>query len=295
MYQYCAFGLGISSEVELPELLEANEYGVQMDVKIELGSIIRKETEQWFYGDDSNFYLWINDIVAFHIIDGKKIVIDPKTQDEGHIRLYLLGSAFGALLLQRGSLPLHGSALAIDGKAVVFSGRSGIGKSTLAHAFVKGGFPLLSDDVVAVDMLEGGVSIVHPAYPQQKLWYQSLEMYKIEGEGLQRIREGEEKYILPVKDVFLPESMKFAALVQLDVNDAVDECIIEELKGVNKLQAVMNETYRHFFAIEMGLQAYHFQLSSSIANLIRVIKVTRPSSGCAPDYLKNRILAYLQS
>ena len=37
----------------------------------------------------------------------------------------------GALLMQRKILPLHGSAIAIDGKAYAFVGDSGAGKSTL--------------------------------------------------------------------------------------------------------------------------------------------------------------------
>ena len=77
-----------------------------------------------------------------------------KEADEDKIRLYILGTCMGALLMQRKILPLHGSAIAIDGKAYAFVGDSGAGKSTLASAFLSKGYKLLSDDVIAVSLSE---------------------------------------------------------------------------------------------------------------------------------------------
>lgn len=51
-----------------------------------------------------------------------------------------------------GAIPLHGSAVAIDGRAIVFVGGTGLGKSTLAAALCDfGGASLLSDDAVVVE------------------------------------------------------------------------------------------------------------------------------------------------
>ena len=77
----------------------------------------------------------------------------------------------GALLMQRKILPLHGSAIAIDGKAYALIGDSGAGKSTLASAFLNKGYQLLSDDVIAVSLLNKKYcQLFIPSYPQQKLW-----------------------------------------------------------------------------------------------------------------------------
>ena len=72
--------------------------------------------------------------------------------DEDVIRLYILGTCMGAILMQRKILPLHGSAIEIDGKAYAIVGDSGAGKSTLASAFLKQGYQLVSDDVIAVSL-----------------------------------------------------------------------------------------------------------------------------------------------
>lgn len=47
-----------------------------------------------------------------------------------------------------GGLFLHGSAVAIDGRAIAFIGQSGDGKTTLAGAFAKAGHPFLTEDVI---------------------------------------------------------------------------------------------------------------------------------------------------
>ena len=46
------------------------------------------------------------------------------------------GSAVAALLALRGSVPLHGSAVEVDGRAILICGDGGDGKSTLAAALV---------------------------------------------------------------------------------------------------------------------------------------------------------------
>ncbi|HVH44487.1 MAG TPA: hypothetical protein VM925_19170 [Labilithrix sp.] len=71
-----------------------------------------------------------------------------------------------AWLLQRqleGRLGMHGAAVSVDGKAVVFLGRSGAGKSTFAAAMCARGAALLADDAVAIDPgHEPGTWVVAP-------------------------------------------------------------------------------------------------------------------------------------
>ena len=67
----------------------------------------------------------------------------------------------GAILMQRKILPLHGSAIAIDGKAYAIVGDSGAGKSTLASAFLNKGYQLLSDDVIAVSLSKKIFHMLH--------------------------------------------------------------------------------------------------------------------------------------
>lgn len=61
-------------------------------------------------------------------------------------RLCLLFAARHALLLRRQPL-LHASSVSVDGRALVFLGESGAGKTTVARALSMAGCPLVSEDL----------------------------------------------------------------------------------------------------------------------------------------------------
>ena len=86
----------------------------------------------------------------------------------------------GAICTQRKNLPLHGSAVVMNGKAYAFVGESGAGKSTLASAFLSKDYRLLSDDVIPVTLSPDHIPYITPAYPQQKLWLESLNELGLE-------------------------------------------------------------------------------------------------------------------
>jgi hypothetical protein len=84
---------------------------------------------------------------------------------------YLLGQVLSYALLKRGTDPLHGTAVVVDGAAIAFLGDCGYGKSSLAAAFLEAGHRLLTDDLLVVKPDTGGPGPVDPhkggfaAYP----------------------------------------------------------------------------------------------------------------------------------
>jgi len=97
---------------------------------------------------------------------------------------YLLGPVLGLLLRLRGIVCLHASAVAFGDRCAVFVGTEGAGKSTTAAAFARKGYPVLSDDIVALAIISDGTKQepvaprfqVLPAYPHLCLWPDSAEM-----------------------------------------------------------------------------------------------------------------------
>ena len=84
---------------------------------------------------------------------------------------YLLGQVLSFPLLSFGFEPLHATAVVVDGEAIAFVGDCGYGKSTLAAAFVARGMPVLSDDLLVIEPLNGRW-IAHPGIPRLKLFPQ---------------------------------------------------------------------------------------------------------------------------
>jgi hypothetical protein len=82
---------------------------------------------------------------------------------------YLLGPVMGFVLLLRGLVCLHASAIVNDGKAIALVGPAGAGKSTTAAAFSARGFSVLAEDVVTLDD-RGDSFLVRPSYPCIRLW-----------------------------------------------------------------------------------------------------------------------------
>src|SRR5690606_10479084 len=161
----------------LPELVRPDSAALEAaDVRIRLADLSRDwsalpdQRHLQVRGKDV-FYL-IPGAAIYRVRDGCEIAVSPfEDADPGLVRLYVLGSCMGALLLQRRMLPLHGSALAIDGKAYVIVGPSGAGKSTLAAALAARGQRLISDDISPIRWQEDeALPSVVPSYPQQKLW-----------------------------------------------------------------------------------------------------------------------------
>ena len=138
---YKVFGLRVLSEIQLPELPRINEQEETREVIIRTADLFQKwseftNTEQNFVVDKNVVMIRIPDTAIFSIQEGKQIIVSPMGNTcEDKIRLYILGICMGALLMQRGILPLHGSAINIDGKVYAILGNSGAGKSTLAAAF----------------------------------------------------------------------------------------------------------------------------------------------------------------
>lgn len=82
--------------------------------------------------------------------------------------VYLLGHVLSFVLAARGTEALHSTVVLVGGEAVAFLGDCGYGKSTLGAAFLAQGFPILTDDLAALDV-HGGRWAVHSGIPRVKL------------------------------------------------------------------------------------------------------------------------------
>jgi hypothetical protein len=214
------------------------------------------------------------------IEQGCRIFVDP---DEGvsprNVRLFLLGSAFGALLHQRGLLPLHANAIVIEGRAVAFTGRSGAGKSTLASLFHDRGHRLLSDDVCVIDFDRAGQPIVHAGIPHMRLWRDSLERSGRIADDFEAVLDGRDKYTVPAPWSGPPDSAPLGAVFTLASNgEDANRIGIRRLRGAEALKALIANTYRGHYVARLGDSRRHWATSLDLAAKVPVFELERPWS-----------------
>ncbi|WP_099330934.1 ATP-binding cassette domain-containing protein [Priestia aryabhattai] len=292
---YKAFGLTVSCELPLPELPQAGVEGGAADVVIKKSDLFTLWSEKSVPNED---FIIQENLVMFHIPEtaiflienGNKILFSPmEGAQEDELRLYILGTCMGTVLLHRKILPLHGSAIAIDGKVYAIVGESGAGKSTLASAFLKRGYQLLSDDVIPVAVTDENVPVVIPAYPQQKLWIESLNGFEMESSDYQPIIDRETKFAIPVQSQFADEPLPLAGVFELVKTDQ-DEIELHSIQKLERFYTLFTHTYRNFFVQKSGLMDWHFSTLAKIVNKIELYQLRRPTSRFTAHDLTDLIL-----
>lgn len=184
MFQYLAFGLYIQSEILLPELFPAKF--ATADVTIKLDKTPLSIEGKGYYSDaysytinDNEYLFEVKGISKYYGAYGNEIIIEPYPEaDDRSVRMHILGGLMANILLQRGYIPLHVSAILKEGKLILFTGYSGAGKSTTLAQLHLQGYKIFTDDICVLEAPVNGQK--HrlkgiSSYPMLKLWKDSSE------------------------------------------------------------------------------------------------------------------------
>lgn len=291
--RYHAFGLSIDCAFALPELGEARARAGEADLTIRLGPVARHGSEgggprngiRWI--GPAQFWLHVNQVAHYLVSQGREITVMAEPDaDPSALRAYLLGSVCGAMLVQRGHLVLHGNAIRLGHGCLVCVGDSGAGKSTLAAGFLKRGYQVLADDVVAVD----GEGHAIPGFPRIKLWQDAADQLGISTEGRTRVFPAMEKFNLPIEP-FDPELRLPIRWVYHLTTGQVESIGIEPVTGLRRFRLLRDNTYRNEYLDGPDLLSGHLRRCSQLAGQIHLATVSRPGSGFALDALIDCLLA----
>lgn len=286
MYYYAAFGLTIESPFPIRILQET-------DVRPADVSILENcEAAPDLLPESRNFRLLPGDVrfrvpevATFRIVDGNTIFIyDRECDQTGKIWVYLMGSCMGAILHQRGMLPLHGSSVCKDGKAILITGESGAGKSSLAAEFLKNGWKLVTDDVAVVN-LRNGKAVIQPSYPSQKLWMDAIERYDHKDSPLQSLYQEnrKDKFSVDVSACFENRPQELTCVVRLCV---AGSCSVQAVDKMTAVHQLMRNTYRSVLILREDYQQW-FEKCVGISSAVRMLACTRTTEeNCAPDLFR---------
>ena len=293
---YFAYNLVIDSEIELP-LCEAEPKGpVPPDVEISLGvppepPVEKPNSEYWIASANGGVLIHVPGVARFFVAEGKQIVIEPLDLKRDPTP-YVLGKCFGSLLHQRGLLVLHASCVSSGDGAIAFLGHSGRGKSTLAAAFCRRGYSLLSDDVTALECDHDKSFRVLPGYPHVKLTPQSLQRVGSFSKERAAILESG-KYRVGHELEFVDEATTLRALCVLvvPITGASGQVVITQ--GVNAVRLLQKHSYaKGLRALSLSAE-YHFELCCSVSSGLPVLQVARSSDWGKLDALIEDIEAFL--
>lgn len=215
------------------------------------------------------------------LVRDDEAVVDPAPgADPDLIAGCLLGKVQAALWYRRGLLPLHGSSVAVDGRAVVFVGESGAGKSTLAATLASRlGGVVVSDDTCVVQVRDDGGAEVWPNTSVSRLWPDAVLALGKTPESLPRAPGFKDKRYMGDPNQVMASPLPLALMVALE---AVEGAGHPQLRLFKPPQAVVAT----FFNLQKPLvgKALHPEshLLAQAARLCRgvpVLGARRPSAG----------------
>lgn len=274
-HRYRLFGLSVLSEIPLPELV-ADPGGGSADVRIRIGAIATApDAEAGLHIEGDEALLVIPPAGRFLTRAGREMLVEPADGvSPRNLRLYLLGSAFGAILHQRSLLPLHANAVVVEGRAIGFMGHPGAGKSTLAAWFHDRGFDVLADDVCVVTPGPDGHPLAHPGIPRLRLWREALEAGGRDASVFERSFDDTDKYTVPTDlDRILP-AVPLSHLYLLEKAEE-ETPSISRLEGSAAVEAMIANTYRGAYVRPMGRTRQHMLACAELARTVPVFRARR--------------------
>jgi len=202
---------------------------------------------------------------------------------------YLLGPVLGFVMLLRGVVCLHASAIAIGNEAIALVGPAGSGKSTTAAAFAERGYSVLAEDVVTLDD-RGERFLVRPGYPCIRLWPPAVKALYGSETYLPKLTPNWDKCYMDLSERFHSEPLPLAAIYQLGErqHDSVAP-FVEKLDRTEGLIALVANTYATKL-MDKQMSAREFELLTRVVGNVSVRRVTPHADPARINHLVDKIL-----
>ena len=304
---YVAFGLNFKANRPIPGLIPLKEPAtVEAEVCLDgfppwLRRLLSETKDLWFVspwsyrGDEPFSRVWRvagGDYVWLSYGDGAEFVVNragtrvwaqaPEAATPEYMATYLLRQVFGIVLRLQGITCLHGSAIAVDQRALALLGHSAAGKSTAAAAFARLGFPVLTDDITAFRE-EGGSFMVSPGEPAVSLWAESVTHLCGSPEALPLIIP--DNVLMPEWDKrcldltapgyrFQSQPLPLGGIYILGERCEDADPVVEILNGREALLALLSHAYARDL-LDQSMQAQEFAALSRVLDTVPVRRVIR--------------------
>jgi energy-coupling factor transporter ATP-binding protein EcfA2 len=266
MHLYRISGLMVASDIELPGAWPLDEGAPE--VVMRHGAVAPSlehplvSTRHWDSAE-GRFLLRVSGVGRFLLANGDTITFEREAgAPAARAAAYLQGSVMGMLLLQRGCVVLHASAAEVDGRAMLFCGASGEGKSTLAATLSTMGYPTISDDVARITFDATGYPFVSADARQLKLSDEAIDALTLRGRQHRAVLGVSKSYVSPPSQS-LGDALPLQGIYLLR-SDAILRDSIVPLETTQALQQLKRNAHRPALVRRLGYAARYFEASARI-------------------------------
>jgi hypothetical protein len=210
-YQYCVYGVTLQSDIPLALPADGSGELARIELRTAPDSYFfdaqrelppQNDPNSWYkFGrlrDHSSYVRWEG--VGEFMVSARGHQITARQfeeADQESFQVYLLGQALSFALVKCGFEPLHATTVVVNGKAVVFLGESGFGKSSLAACFLAADHRMLTDDLLILKKFAGGLW-AYPGPPRIKLFPKQARKFLGDASNGVAMNSGTQKLILPL-------------------------------------------------------------------------------------------------
>lgn len=259
------------------------------------------QRRRWSQGaalpDGSSYRRWTGLIEFLVSPDARRIY--ARTLDRSHqeaLLAYLLVDGLSYSMVRLGREPLHASAVLTGRGAIAFVGESGAGKSTLSAGFVRGGFRLVTDDMLVLTPGRGGF-LAHAGPPRIKLYRGIAD--RIFGAGVRGVPMNSvtEKLIIPLEEGQTsrdPTALRAVYLIRQhhDRRPLRRPCI-RRLSPARAFPRILAATASHY-GFERARLRRQFEFVTQLVGGVPIKTLSYPRDESSLDSLRDAVLADLE-
>lgn len=285
MFQYRIYGLKMDSDIPFRQLVEDTSDSTP-DItlrKSEPADELLELSKKYFFDMDPKFCWFHNATLYCWIEDGNRIFYYPRDNaNEEDLRTYILGYGLSMLFYQRNMPAIHCSALRKGEHAMLISGKSGSGKSTMASLFLDNGYDLMADDVLVTKVHDNTV-YGYPAFPWTKLQRPIAEKRFPDMSELIYIDEDKDKFLVPWKGEFRTDSAVIDSMFIMIVTPPDTETRITEVTGTDKIVLILDNMFPRREILLHKNNPIAVSMAAKLASSLRLYVVSRPDGHDTTD------------
>jgi hypothetical protein len=266
------------SEIPLTSVPTSVNEGRNLDIIIEVATghppMAKSGCRFVFQHSGERSLISIKDVADFEIREGRKIRVWPAVGvKQKDIEIFLFGFAWATLCHQRGTLPLHASAIVTAKGITAFAGHSGTGKSTTAALLNSLGCELLADDILPISFDHNSIPGAWPYLRRLKLRRDVIIQLGFRPGDLVSETLDKEKYFVQAKCTGDDMWRRLERLYLLE-NDKTDTQVrIEQITGADAVHALVDQTYHFDFIFGTRRFGDHLAFCTQLASKILIFRL----------------------